>query len=200
MLVEQAEPVQEVLVALDADDVGHLGRADVGRIDEHLGHRQHAVLAVEVVDGEAADADRPRRVEACRSCVTLPLSSAMAMVKVLKVEPISNSAGRHAVEPVLVLARRSRIVRVEVRQRRHRQDLAGLDVEHDARRRRSPGSSPCAVDQLVAHDVLDAQVDRQLDRLEVVGRSSSPTACRSARPWSSMYFSMPAMPWLSILT
>ncbi len=29
--------------------------------------------------------------------------------------------------------------------------------------------------------------------------TASPDACRSARPWSSMYFSMPAMPWLSML-
>ena len=49
-------PVQELAVALDADHVGLLRRADVGGVDEHFRHGQHAALAVEVVDREAADA------------------------------------------------------------------------------------------------------------------------------------------------
>ena len=87
--VQQAEALQELAVPLDADHVGLLRRADVGRIEEHFRHRQHAALAVEVVDGLAADADRTRRVEACCSASTLPESSAIAVVKLLKVEPIS---------------------------------------------------------------------------------------------------------------
>ena len=43
--------MQEFALPLDADQLGLPGRADVGRIDEHLRHRQHAVLAVEIVDG-----------------------------------------------------------------------------------------------------------------------------------------------------
>ena len=60
---EQAEAAEIVLLALGADLQRHARRADVGGIDEHLRHGQHAVLAVEVVDGEAADADGAGRVD-----------------------------------------------------------------------------------------------------------------------------------------
>ena len=61
--VEQAELLQECPMPLDTDHVGHLGRADVRRVDEDLRDGQHPPLAVEVVDGEARDLDRPRCIE-----------------------------------------------------------------------------------------------------------------------------------------
>ena len=59
------------------------------------------------------------------------------------------------------------MVRVEIRQRHHRQDLAGVDV-HD-----QPGGAfrGEVVDhplQLLVEDVLEAQVERQLQRLSPV--------------------------------
>ena len=54
--------------------------------------------------------------------------------------------------------------------------------------------------QLVAHDVLDAEVDRQPDRLEVACPAAKPGSVQVGQALPSMYFSMPAMPWLSMLT
>ena len=55
-------------------------------------------------------------------------------------------------------------------------------------------------DQLVAHRVLHAQVERELDRLlQPVGGEARHVQRRRAR-WPSSHFSMPAMPWLSMLT
>ena len=73
-------------------------------------------------------------------------------------------AGRHAVEPVR-LQRVDRVVGVVVGQRGHGHDLAGMDVEDDA----GGGDRMVAVhrlDQFVAEDVLHADVERQLDRVE----------------------------------
>ena len=53
------------------------------------GTRQPAVLAVIVVDREAADLDRMRRVDNRRSCRGVPQSSAIAVLKILNTEPIS---------------------------------------------------------------------------------------------------------------
>ena len=100
--------------------------------------------------------------------VTLPESSAIAMVKALKVEPISKT-------PVVSRLMRvgssacARIVGIVVGHRDHGDDLAGADVEHD------PGGGERlelrrARHELVAQRVLHAQVDRQLDRrLQAVG-------------------------------
>ncbi len=48
-------------------------------------------------------------------------------------------------------------------------------------------------------DVLHAQIDRQFHRLQrlVIGHAGGREI---GKPWSSMYFSMPATPRLSILT
>ena len=73
--------------ALGADGLGHMRRADVGRIGEDLRHIQPAVLALEIVDGEAADLDRARwRRTRSRYCTT-PLSSAIEAVCSLNVLP-----------------------------------------------------------------------------------------------------------------
>ena len=45
-------------MAVDAEVERHLGRADIRRIDEDLGHGQPALLAVEILDGELADMKR----------------------------------------------------------------------------------------------------------------------------------------------
>ena len=59
------------------------------------------------------------------------------------------------------------IVGIEVGQRDQRDDLAGADVEHHA----GGGDGAVAgqrIGQLLVHDVLDAQVDREIDRRQLV--------------------------------
>ena len=86
--VELAELAQECLVRLDPDRKRHARGADIGRIGEDLGHAQYPVLGVEVVNIEMAVAQRLRASNVELS-LTLPESSAIAMVIALKVEPIS---------------------------------------------------------------------------------------------------------------
>jgi hypothetical protein len=63
-----------------------------------------------------------------------------------------------------------RIVRIEVRQRHHGDDLAGLDVGDEAGGRLGLVFF-LGLEQFVAQRVLDAQIDRQFDRpLQAVRR------------------------------
>ena len=153
-----------------------LRRADVGRVDEHLRHRQHAALAVEIVDGLVADRDRTRGVEAAFQRHLAGIQR-HRRGEALEGRAHLVEAGRHAVQPVLVL-RIERIVRVEIRHRRHRHHLAGLDVEHDGagrdgvvalHRRRRSRRARCAgrcrsIESLTGLQILG---HRQAGRLQV---------------------------------
>ena len=75
-------------MVLDAEAERHARGADIGRIGEDLGHREHAILRVEIVDREFAVLQRMARVER-RPQRDLAESSAIATVSALKVEPIS---------------------------------------------------------------------------------------------------------------
>ena len=55
---QQAETVQVVPLGLGADVDGHLGGADIGRIDDDLRHRQPAILGVKITDGKPGNLDR----------------------------------------------------------------------------------------------------------------------------------------------
>ena len=112
--------------------------------------------------------------------VTLPESSAIASVSALKVEPISNT-------PVVSRLMRVgssaslRIVGVEVGQRHHRDDLAGVDVDDHAGGRLGL-EFVARLDQFVTQRMLHAQIDRELDRLlQPVGGEARPDAGRRAR-------------------
>ena len=50
--LELAHLPQEPFVMLDSEAQRHSRGADVGRIGEDLRNREHAVLSVEIVDGE----------------------------------------------------------------------------------------------------------------------------------------------------
>ena len=87
------------------------------------------------------------------------------MVMVLNVEPSSKM-------PDVMRLKRSFTSAVlgsfgiEIGQRHQRDDLAGVDVEHHAGR----GDGAVAgqrIGQLLVHHVLDAQVDREIDRREL---------------------------------
>ncbi len=54
-------------------------------------------------------------------------------------------------------------------------------------------------DELVPHGMLNAQVDGELDRL-LQPVAGEPRQVQISEPAASSHFSMPAMPWLSILT
>ena len=116
--------------------------------------------------------NRPKCIGPCASnddlSVNLPESSAIAMVKALKVEPISYT-------PVVSRLMRvgssasMRIVGIVIRLRNHGDDLAGAHVEDDAGggQRLEFGARG---DQLVAQRMLHAQIDGELDRsLQPVG-------------------------------
>ena len=49
-------------MALDAHIKGHLGRPDVGRIDEYLGHRKPTAFGVKIIDREGSDFQWKARV------------------------------------------------------------------------------------------------------------------------------------------
>ena len=136
-------------------------RADVRGIGEHLGQRDEAVHRLVVVDGEAAVAQRHAHV---------PHRVHRRLAGIERHRQRQDLEGRaHLVDAggQPVDARRIvgflRIVRIEVRLRHHRDDLAGVDVEDQAGRRL--GLELLArLDELVAHRELHAQIEGEIDR------------------------------------
>ena len=109
--------------------------------------------------------------------MTTPESIAIASVNGLKVDPSSNTP---SVARLNICVRRAlpRRVRVEARQRGHRQDFAGVDV-HDDAGRADRREMVHGVDQLVLQRLLDPAGDRQRpaarrgwrDRTDIVERA-----------------------------
>lgn len=115
------------------------------------------MLAVEVVDGEATEADAEARVElvgqADRAAIQRPGHG-----HGLEDGAGFENAGGNAVETVLDQGG-GWLVRIKIRQRCQRNDLTGIDIHHHA----SGGDGLVAterIEQLLVHHVLHAHVDR----------------------------------------
>ncbi len=126
------------------------------------------MLALEVADGEAADADRRRGVEAVPD---VDRAAVERQRRVLQLEGAARlvHAGHRAVEPLLGRGLADE-VGVVVGQAHHGDDLAGAHVHHDA-----AGADGVEIghrlEQLVAHDGLHAHVDGQAQRRRVLAQA-----------------------------
>ena len=161
--LQEAEAPEEFALAVAADVERHAHRADVGRVHEDLGHRQPALLALVVGDREARDLDRLGGV------VPVGHRRGAGVERHRRVEDLEGraqlvDAERVAVEARLRLGLAGR-VRIEIGQRHHRQQFAGVDVEHH----RGAADGAEFLDrgeQLLADEVLDADVERQPQRVD----------------------------------
>ena len=120
-----------------------------------------------VVDGELAVMQRAARIV---QRVEIGLAGIQRHRQRQRLEGRTHlvDAGGQAVDAVGIV-RLLRIVRIEIRQRHHRDDLAGLDVGDEAGGRLGLVLF-LGLEQFVAQRVLDAQIDRQFDRpLQPVG-------------------------------
>ena len=128
--LQEADLVEEGALALRPHDVDrHLGRGDVRRILEDLGYRQRPALRVIVVDREAVDLDRRRRVEDAGHRDLARIES-HRRVEDLEGRTLLVDAERRAVEQRLV-GQRAGAVGIVGGQRRHGEDLAVGRVHHD---------------------------------------------------------------------
>ena len=152
-------------MALDPDRQGDAGGADVRRIGEDLRDGEDAVLGVIVADVEMAVAQRAARVE---GRIERDLAGVERHGDGQRLEGRAHlvDAGGEPVD-VVGIERLLRIARIVVGHRHHRDDFAGTHVENEA-----GGGLGLELllraHQLVAHRVLDAQVDGELDRLLLV--------------------------------
>ena len=165
--VELAHLAQERLVRLDALRQRDARRADVGGEGEDLLHVEEAALRLVVVNGELAVMQRPARIPQRVEIVFAAVERHRERER-LEGRTHLVDAGGQAIDAIGVV-RFLRIVRIEVRHRDHRDDLAGVDVGDEAR-----GGLGVkllfGLEQFVAQRVLDAQVDRQFDRpLQAIG-------------------------------
>src|SRR4029078_10940268 len=76
-------------------------------------------------------------------------------------------AERRTIEPSIDRSA-ARLVRIEIRQRDHRQNLAAMDVQDDARAAERREIGDCAA-QLFAQDVLQTDIDRKRQRAVLFG-------------------------------
>ena len=136
-------------------------RADIGRVFVDFREAENAVLAVEVVDGEAAEAHAITRIELVgqlhRATIQRP-GKGHGLEGGARLE----DTGGDAVERVLD-QRSRRLIGVEIGHRSQGDDFAGIDINHHA----GGGDGLVAghrIDQLVVHDVLHPHVDAELDR------------------------------------
>ncbi len=160
--IELAQLLEEPLVVFDAQARRHARAADVGRVGEDLGQRQHAVLGVEIVDGELAELQRMAGIDRRPERELAGVERHGERQRLERRAHLVDAGG----EPVDAggIERLTRIVGIVVRLRHHGDDLAGAHVGDDA-----GGGDRLELltrrDQLVAQRVLDAQVDGELDRL-----------------------------------
>ena len=165
--VHLAELLQERLVRLDALRQRDPRGADVGGEGEHFRQRDRAAERMGVVNRELAEMQRATRII---ERVERGLAGIQRHRQRQRLEGRTHfeHAGGQAVDTVGVV-RLLRIVRIEIRQRHQRHDLAGPDVGDEA------GGGLGLVlflrlQELIAQRVLDAQIDRQFHRpLQPVG-------------------------------
>ena len=175
----EADPPEEVLEhGRAAGGERHPRGADVGRVLEDLGHREPLVLGVVVADPVAADHQLAGGVEPV-------LEPDLAGVERRRDgQDLEHRAelvdlGEVAVE-VLDPVGLAHPVRVEVRQAHHGEQLAGDEVEHH-RIGADRAEAPVRVQQLLADDLLDAQIQAQSQRARRPA-SAAPAGSARCRP------------------
>jgi len=107
-----------------------LSRADIRGIDENFRHRKPAVLGMEVADREPRKLDRLRCIEAFVDMNTAAIERRRQRHR-LEHRTHLIDAERHTIETAF-LRHGHRIVRIEVRQRRHRHHFARMHIHDDA--------------------------------------------------------------------
>ena len=160
--LELAHLAQEPFVVLDPEAQRHTRSADVGGIGEDLGHREHAVLGVEIVNCELPVLQWMASIEGGFERDLAGVERHGDGERLERRAHLENTSGE-AVD-ARRLERLARIVRVVVRHRDHRDDLTRAHIGENARRRHGlePGASR---DELVPQGVLHAQIDGKLDWL-----------------------------------
>ncbi len=177
----------------DADRAGDLAGADVGRIGEDLRHADRAVHRVIVVDGGVPVVQRVAHVHHGVEIVA-PGIERHRDREGLEGRPHLEQAVGEAIEHrawirvsalargAIPLDRLARVVRIEVGLRRHGDHFAGahrIDQAHGGARL----ELLLGGDQLVAQRMLDAQVEREHDRLLLaVGCKARPVQLGEAVP------------------
>ena len=155
------------MCAFDALRQRDARRADVGGEGEHLLHGEEAALRLVVMDREFAVMQRPARIPQRIEIVFAGIERHRER-EGLEGRAHLVDAGGQAIDAIGIV-RFLRIVRIEIRQRDHRDDLAGPDVGDEAGGRLGV-ELLLGLQQFVAQRVLDPQIDRQLDRtLQAIG-------------------------------
>ena len=117
---------------LDADVERHLHGADIGRVHENLRHGEPAPFGVVVPDHEAGDPDRVSGVVSAAhgrgACVKSHRGGEYLECRTHLVDALGRP-----VEADFVIDC-PRLVRIEIRQRRHAEDFGSLYVHHQAGR------------------------------------------------------------------
>src|SRR6266545_2902027 len=168
--LELAHLPQEPFVMLDSEAQRHARGADVGRIGEDLRNREHAVLSVEIVDGEFPILQRTAGIER-RFERDLTGVERHRDGERLEGRAHLEHTGGEAVDASRIEGL-AWIVGVVVRHRHQRDDLTGAHISQEARSRYGLELG-AGGDQLVAQRVLHPQVDGKLDwLLQAVGGES----------------------------
>src|SRR5205085_10482054 len=134
------------------------------RVHEYFMDAEPSILAVIILDGEAADMDRMAGVVAFGHRGDAGIERHGRVKDLEHRTHLVVGEGDLVEDPVLRLGRahRAGMVRVEIRQRYHRDDLAGADIYDNAGGPLGAeiGDNPV---QLLVQDELDASIERQLD-------------------------------------
>ena len=151
--------------------------ADVRAFDDDVAHRQLRPVIVEVADPEPAPDQRPAGVDQ-RLRVHETQLQRLADGEDLEhraelVDALHRPVEQRAVGLIAAGQRPRPVVGVEVGQRGHREDLAGVDLHQDGRGAHRVHHRHAARQHLL-HRRLDGEVDRQLQRLALVGRVAQP--------------------------
>ena len=133
--IHEAERAKERLLPRPADVERHARRADVGGFHDHVRDRQPRPVIVEVADAEAPLPQRALRVDH-RPGIGQAKLERLGDGEDLEgraefVEPLHRAVEERIVAAVALREHLGAVVRVEVRQARHRQDLAGMGVHDD---------------------------------------------------------------------
>ena len=167
---------------LAAHPLRHFGETGIDRILDDVGKRHLAITAaVPVLDHPAADVDRAGVVEHL-FCGNHFFMHRSRRHQRFESGPRLIDAGNRPVAPGLFLITEE-YVGIVGRSAGHRQNLAGLRIHHDHRRRLGLGPGQRVVERLL-HRELDRAVDRQMDRMAGLGFGKSKDRLENRRAFA----------------